>query len=641
MISIRPIAVVLFLTAIYLADANLEPASEAGLWPLPKSFTFGSDTIYLNPNKFEIRMSFHSDLITDVIGRFHNRLFSGAAVPSIQIQYPPPPVWNNQNGTGSVNAETSRFLGGIQMKWDSNSEELKLGVDESYTLAVPNESGAFIQLNANNIFGIMRGLETVLQLAFVEGFEEGHTNLDGFAPAANFLSIKNTPISIEDAPRFPWRGMLVDTARHFFSIEKLKQIIDALSWNKMNVFHWHIVDAESFPLELKSRPELSEKSRWTIASTYSQKQIKELTEYALYRGVRVVVEVDTPGHTYSWGRAFPNIIANCSKYISSRSITYPQINSIPLDLTKDETYEVLKDVLQETAVLFKDEFIHLGGDELITKCYDEFPEIKQWMRDHNMNDSSYVELVRYYQEKVIQYVQEKNKHFVVWQEAWEHFVGLPTNPFPANGATMVQVWKGENGPVVQNQLEQILTGGYAALLSAGYYLDVQIPNVNQTWYLALDVWKNFYLNEPLSDELLNKLSPEQLSQFKGAEVCQWGEQVEEWSIDKMWAPALAAFERYWSPRSVNDPNQAYPRLIRQRCRMLQRGLNIQPLRPDHCSVFRKPQVDDSITGSFPTWLIVLEAVIFAIVLAGMIAVIVIYYKKIREVNDTHFSAVID
>jgi hypothetical protein len=101
---------------------------------------------------------------------------------------------------------------------------------------------------------------------------------------------------------------------------------------------------------------------------------------------------------------------------------------------------------------------------------------------------------------------------------------------------MVQVWKGENGPVVQNQLEQILTGGYAALLSAGYYLDVQIPNVNQTWYLALgktlnlnlarsapngdpsDVWKNFYLNEPLSDELLNKLSPEQLSQFKGAEV---------------------------------------------------------------------------------------------------------------------------
>lgn len=90
----------------------------------------------------------------------------------------------------------------------------------------------------------MRGLETVLQLAFVEGFEEGHTNLDGFAPAANFLSIKNTPISIEDAPRFPWRGMLVDTARHFFSIEKLKQIIDALSWNKMNVFHWHIVDAE-------------------------------------------------------------------------------------------------------------------------------------------------------------------------------------------------------------------------------------------------------------------------------------------------------------------------------------------------------------------------------------------------------------
>lgn len=106
------------------------------------------------------------------------------------------------------------------------------------------ENGAYIQLNANNIFGIMRGLETVLQLAFVEGFEEGHTNLDGLAPAANFLSIKNTPISIEDAPRFPWRGMLVDTARHYFSIEKLKQIIDALSWNKMNVFHWHIVDAE-------------------------------------------------------------------------------------------------------------------------------------------------------------------------------------------------------------------------------------------------------------------------------------------------------------------------------------------------------------------------------------------------------------
>jgi len=106
------------------------------------------------------------------------------------------------------------------------------------------EGGVFIQLTAKNIFGIMRGLETVLQLAFVEGFQEGQTNLDGHAPAANFLSIKNTPISIEDEPRFPWRGMLVDTARHYFSIDKLKEIIDALSWNKMNVFHWHIVDAE-------------------------------------------------------------------------------------------------------------------------------------------------------------------------------------------------------------------------------------------------------------------------------------------------------------------------------------------------------------------------------------------------------------
>ncbi len=75
--------------------------------------------------------------------------------------------------------------------------------------------------------------------------------------------------------------------------------------------------------------------------------------------------------------------------------------------------------------------------------------------------------------------------------------------------------------------------------------------------------------------------------------------------------------------------------------MLQRGLNIQPLRPDHCSTFRNPQVDDTVTGSFPAWLIAIEVVFFAVVLAGMIAVIVIYYKKIREVNDTHFSAVID
>jgi N-acetyl-beta-hexosaminidase len=90
----------------------------------------------------------------------------------------------------------------------------------------------------------MRGLETILQLAFVEGFREGQTNLDGHAPASNLLAIQNVPITIDDAPRFPWRGMLVDTSRHYFSLDKLKQIVDALSWNKMNVFHWHIVDAE-------------------------------------------------------------------------------------------------------------------------------------------------------------------------------------------------------------------------------------------------------------------------------------------------------------------------------------------------------------------------------------------------------------
>lgn len=216
----------------------------------------------------------------------------------------------------------------------SANETLLLGTDETYNLTIPvfsqqSSQGLSATLYAATVFGALRGLETFSQLVHFDG---------------SVSEIPFAPIFIADQPRYPWRGLLIDSARHFLPLWSIKHTLDAMSFSKLNVLHWHITDAESFPLQLKSQPNLALKGAWDSSAVYSATDVAEVIKYANHRGIRVVVEVDTPGHSFSWGKAFPAVVALCEKLVMS-SKTYPNINSVPLDITNPLTSQVVGDVL--------------------------------------------------------------------------------------------------------------------------------------------------------------------------------------------------------------------------------------------------------------------------------------------------------
>jgi len=155
---------------------------------------------------------------------------------------------------------------------------------------------------------------------------------------------------------FSHRGLLIDTSRHFIPIDSILRIIDSLSYNKMNVLHWHIVDAESFPIESKTYPNL-QKGAYSNNMIYKQEDVKNIIKYAYKRGIRIIPEFDTPGHTYSWGIGYPSIITNCPKYSKN-------INNVPLNIAGNTlTFELINGLFTEMSQLFIDNFFHIGGEK--------------------------------------------------------------------------------------------------------------------------------------------------------------------------------------------------------------------------------------------------------------------------------------
>lgn len=194
------------------------------------------------------------------------------------------------------NATTHQVAGhgklkSISISVQDKTADLAPGVDESYTIDIP-ENASTGTITAKTIWGAMHGLETFSQL--VKASSDSHDSS---------LYVAKTPVKIKDAPQFSHRGIMLDTARNYYTVDDILRTIDGISYNKMNVFHWHITDSQSFPLLLTSVPELGEKGAYVLHGKrlgYTKSDVKRIIKYARERGVRVVPELDMPAHTASW-----------------------------------------------------------------------------------------------------------------------------------------------------------------------------------------------------------------------------------------------------------------------------------------------------------------------------------------------------
>jgi N-acetyl-beta-hexosaminidase len=234
--------------------------------------------------------------------------------------------------------------------------------DESYHLEV-SSSGVLLQ--APTRFGAMRGMETLLQLI------------------ANTASGTQIPfVTIDDRPRFPWRGVLIDPVRHFLPLETLKRQIDGIAAARMNVFHWHLTDDQGWRFASSHYPQLQQQA--SDGLFYSQQQMRELVHYATLRGVRVVPEIDLPGHASALAVAMPELMSAPGPYAMERGwgVFKPL-----LDPSNEAVFRFIDTLIGEVAAIFPDPYIHIGGDEVDPSQWNASPKIQQFMRDHGLQDA--------------------------------------------------------------------------------------------------------------------------------------------------------------------------------------------------------------------------------------------------------------
>lgn len=394
----------------------------------------------------------------------------------------------------------------LQIHADKGREAVqKLGEDESYTLTV-TESGA--QLNAPTPLGVLNGLATFLQLVQITP--------NGFAVPA---------VTIKDQPRFAWRGLLIDVSRHFIPIDVMKRNLDGMAAVKMNVLHWHLSDDQGFRVESKTFPKLA--GMGSEGKYYTQDEIRDLIAYAHDRGIRVLPEFDTPGHSRSWFVGYPELASNPGPYTvenenGTQSVTDP---------TREETYKFMDKFVEEMGKLFPDAYFHIGGDEVDGKFWDSNPKIQAFKQAHGMKSNQ--DLQAYYNQRLEKILTKHHKIMVGWDEILHP--DLPKN-------IVVQSWRG------QESLATAAQQGYRGLLSYGYYLDLM-------WSTS-----RHYATDPMSGAAAN-LTPEQKKLILGGESAQWAEWVTPENIDShIWPRNAAIAERLWSPQDVIDVNSMYTRM---------------------------------------------------------------------------------
>jgi len=402
-------------------------------------------------------------------------------------------------------AKTARATLVIQAD-HAGKEIQEVGEDESYVLEVM-ATGA--KLTAPTTLGAMHGLQTFLQLVDVSP--------GGFAATA---------VTIHDQPRFPWRGLMIDSARHFIPLDVMRRNLDGMEAVKMNVFHWHLSENQGFRVESKKFPKLHELG--SDALYYTQDEIRDLIAYAKDRGIRVVPEFDMPGHSTAWFVGHPELASGKGPYKIERKWG---VFDPAMDPTNEKVYKFLDDLIGEMARIFPDHYFHIGGDEVNGKEWDANPKIQAFMKAQGIKNNE--ALQAYFSGRVQKLVTKHGKAVVGWDEVL--VPGVPKD-------IVIQSWRG------QASLAQAAKQGYRGILSNGYYLDLG-------WSAA-----RHYAVDPMSGDAAN-LSAEEKQRILGGESCMWAEYVTPENVDsRIWPRNAAIAERLWSPQEARDPASMYARL---------------------------------------------------------------------------------
>lgn len=478
-----------YLIMIMAVSVMGQSRNEPVLMPMPAQLQAGEGKLAIDSN-FGVAIKGSSDArLQRAALRFLKRLSEQTGIPI----------------TLSLATDTAKS--NLQIHCATAGEEiLTTQADESYTLEISAQSA---MLSAENTVGAMRGLETFLQWV---------------TPDTGGFSARG--VKIQDRPRFPWRGLLIDACRHWQPVDVILRNLDAMAAVKMNVLHWHLSEDQGFRVESKRFPRLHQMG--SDGKYYTQEEIRSVIEYARDRGIRVVPEFDMPGHSTSWFVGHPELASAPGPYQIERAWG---IFDPCMDPAKEETYTFLDRFIGEMAALFPDPYFHIGGDEVNGIQWNSNTRIQAFKRERGMKDNH--DLQAYFNKRVQAILTKYGKKMVGWDEVLHP--DLPRD-------VVVHSWRG------QDSLAKAARDGFSGLLSFGYYLDHILPA------------SSHYAVDPM-DKSAATLTGEQKARILGGEACMWAEFVTPENIDsRIWPRGAAVAERLWSPAAFKDTTEMYRRL---------------------------------------------------------------------------------
>ncbi|KAJ3375437.1 hypothetical protein GGF31_004555 [Allomyces arbusculus] len=587
-------------------STGIDGVDNLAIWPRPRILTAPADTTR------NAKVPLPVKIIFDVAGSDATAVLLPAIDRAKRAMFPcsnPESFVSEAQGDSTTPTTTNDAGTTIRIVVRSPDTSLTVATSEKYSIdisAIDNHAVG-VTLAASTVYGALRGLETLAQVvqpidasaldvtvsARPFGDSNGAITLD---MCGGGYVLQAAPLSIVDWPRFQHRGFLLDTARHFYPVPVLLKLLDGMAATKLNVFHFHLIDSQAFPVALANMPSLAAKGALSPAETYSETDILKVVEYAKLRGIRVIPEWDVPGHTYALSRAFPEI-ETCPN-----AAPFWQWGASPptgqLDPTNDKTYEVLDAIIDRSAKLFPDAYAHIGHDEINAKCWSQ-------LAAPNAAKGDIAALVRHFHDRLRPSLQSHwhDRKVVVWEEPFAELkIREHDSIFHA-----VQVWTASKPDLVRDLTlagKQVIQSPASAwYLDCGHGAWVTNGGLNgvstnswcpyRPWFVMYDyepTLDNWHDAEPGWDATVRVPDAGVL----GGEACLWSEQVDASNVETRAFPRLLAVaERLWAHpgidagtnvgSAIEQRDRVAQRLhVARRALLLRRGIRAEPVQPGWC-----------------------------------------------------------
>lgn len=491
-------------------------------------------------------------------------------------------------GAGKTKRDsTATAVRSVQLSVTDGDADLQHGVDESYTLEVTATSGS-IKITAQTVWGALHAFTTLQQLII----SDGKGNL-----------IIEQPVKIQDAPLYTHRGVMVDTGRNFITVPKILEQIDGLALSKLNVLHWHLDDTQSWPMQIRSYPQMT-KDAYSSREIYTEADMRRVIAYARARGVRVIPEVDMPSHSSSgWKQVDPNVVTCINSWWSNddwSKHTAVEPNPGQLDVIYNGTYEVVGNVYKDLSAIFTDNWFHVGGDELQNNCFNFSTYITEWFAEDPSR--TYNDLSQYWLDHALPIFRGTGgpkRRLMMWEDIFINTDGAHNVPKDIvlqswnNGLTNIKNLTASGYDVIVSSSDFLyLDCGFAGFVTNDPRYDVMTnPGGDVTfnfggnggsWCAPYKSWQRIY-----DYDFTANLTAAEAKHVLGAEAPLWSEQVDDVTISsKMWPRAAALGELLWSGNrdasGQKRTTQLTQRLLNFREYLVANGVMATNLVPKYC-----------------------------------------------------------